>query len=221
MCIRDRLTTEAFRTRGLLSRMNVTHVCTTDDPVSMLDWHIKADGNPEGIQLLPGFRPDRFLHIEHKDFLIALDELAEVSNKEINSFDELIENLQTRIDYFNQHHCCISDHGLTHIPFVEINHQHANNAFQRKKNAEQLSNKDIDVYKVTLLHELFKLYKAKSWVTQLHLGPIRNNNSRLASSLGADAGCDSIGDFEQSQGCLLYTSPSPRDATLSRMPSSA
>ena len=25
----------------------------------------------------------------------------------------------------------------------------------------------------------------------------------------------------QSQGCLLYTSPSPRDATLSRMPSSA
>ena len=25
----------------------------------------------------------------------------------------------------------------------------------------------------------------------------------------------------QKQGCLLYTSPSPRDATLSRMPSSA
>ena len=28
--------------------------------------------------------------------------------------------------------------------------------------------------------------------------------------------CDVVGD-----GCLLYTSPSPRDATLSRMPSSA
>ena len=27
--------------------------------------------------------------------------------------------------------------------------------------------------------------------------------------------------FEQSENCLLYTSPSPRDATLSRMPSSA
>ena len=27
--------------------------------------------------------------------------------------------------------------------------------------------------------------------------------------------------FEQSYICLLYTSPSPRDATLSRMPSSA
>ena len=27
--------------------------------------------------------------------------------------------------------------------------------------------------------------------------------------------------LEQRDGCLLYTSPSPRDATLSRMPSSA
>ena len=28
-------------------------------------------------------------------------------------------------------------------------------------------------------------------------------------------------DFDEYQLCLLYTSPSPRDATLSRMPSSA
>ena len=33
---------------------------------------------------------------------------------------------------------------------------------------------------------------------------------------------DPIGDVEaQLNDCLLYTSPSPRDATLSRMPSSA
>ena len=31
----------------------------------------------------------------------------------------------------------------------------------------------------------------------------------------------STGDAEQAWNCLLYTSPSPRDATLSRMPSSA
>ena len=30
-----------------------------------------------------------------------------------------------------------------------------------------------------------------------------------------------IGDPLAYEGCLLYTSPSPRDATLSRMPSSA
>ena len=34
-------------------------------------------------------------------------------------------------------------------------------------------------------------------------------------------GADSIGAGPKWTGCLLYTSPSPRDATLSRMPSSA
>ena len=32
---------------------------------------------------------------------------------------------------------------------------------------------------------------------------------------------DKIKRYTQKKGCLLYTSPSPRDATLSRMPSSA
>ena len=36
----------------------------------------------------------------------------------------------------------------------------------------------------------------------------------------ADAGARVI-KVERPEGCLLYTSPSPRDATLSRMPSSA
>ena len=35
------------------------------------------------------------------------------------------------------------------------------------------------------------------------------------------AGTGSIGIEALSRGCLLYTSPSPRDNTLSRMPSSA
>ena len=32
---------------------------------------------------------------------------------------------------------------------------------------------------------------------------------------------DSISDIQPLEGCLLYTSPSPRDGLLSRMPSSA
>ena len=39
------------------------------------------------------------------------------------------------------------------------------------------------------------MYHARGWVQQFHLGPLRNNNSRLLNLLGADAGVDSIGDF--------------------------
>jgi glucuronate isomerase len=39
---------------------------------------------------------------------------------------------------------------------------------------------------------------------QLHLGPIRNNNSRLMKLVGADVGCDSIGDFRQAEGLSAF-----------------
>ena len=38
---------------------------------------------------------------------------------------------------------------------------------------------------------------------------------------GYEGGSGKVGYYVQGGPCLLYTSPSPRDATLSRMPSSA
>jgi glucuronate isomerase len=39
-----------------------------------------------------------------------------------------------------------------------------------------------------------QLNAAKSWTMQLHLGPLRNNSTRMFNKLGTDAGFDSIGD---------------------------
>jgi len=48
-----------------------------------------------------------------------------------------------------------------------------------------------------MLLELFKMYHARGWVQQMHIGAIRNNNSRMMRKLGPDTGFDSIGDDEQ------------------------
>ena len=51
---------------------------------------------------------------------------------------------------------------------------------------------------------------------------INRANVRAASSVSSlEEGEGIINDDEYERACLLYTSPSPRDATLSRMPSSA
>ena len=39
----------------------------------------------------------------------------------------------------------------------------------------------------------------RGWVQQLHLGALRNNNTRLLKRLGADKGFDSIGDWPQAK----------------------
>ena len=46
---------------------------------------------------------------------------------------------------------------------------------------------------------LCRMYAAKDWVLQVHLGPLRNNSSRLLSIFGPDAGTDSIGDWNQAE----------------------
>jgi glucuronate isomerase len=44
----------------------------------------------------------------------------------------------------------------------------------------------------------------RGWIKQLHVGAIRDPNARLASRLGADAGCDTIGDFPQGAALARY-----------------
>ena len=39
-----------------------------------------------------------------------------------------------------------------------------------------------------------QLNSAKGWTMQLHMGPIRNNSTRMFDNLGPDTGFDSIGD---------------------------
>ncbi|MGB5322516.1 glucuronate isomerase, partial [Lutimonas sp.] len=44
----------------------------------------------------------------------------------------------------------------------------------------------------------------KGWVQQFHLGALRNNNSRLLEQVGADSGCDSIGDFNHGKAMSAF-----------------
>ena len=50
---------------------------------------------------------------------------------------------------------------------------------------------------------------------------IRGKWYDIGVQIGVDVGTLESIKNEYGDGCLLYTSPSPRDATLSRMPSSA
>ena len=63
--------------------------------------------------------------------------------------------------------------------------------------------------------EIVCFEKQESW------GGLWNYNWRTGSDQYGDPVPNSMYRYLWSNGCLLYTSPSPRDATLSRMPSSA
>jgi glucuronate isomerase len=51
-------------------------------------------------------------------------------------------------------------------------------------------------FKSAMMYELALMDYEAGWVQQLHLGALRNNSTRLFTTLGPDVGGDSIGDFE-------------------------
>jgi len=60
----EMLKEKEFYTRGLLERMNVQIVCTTDDPVDSLEYHQAAQKEGYKIGLFPAFRPDKSFAVE-------------------------------------------------------------------------------------------------------------------------------------------------------------
>lgn len=193
------LKSEACKPRSLLTHFNVEMVGTTDDPLSDLGEHKKIAADNFRVKVLPSFRPDKVFNVSHGDVYRAyIRDLAETSKIEISDLDSLLAALQQRVDYFHANGCRISDHGLSYMPTTSFSPSELNNTFQEVMNGidTQASN-DQDAFTGYILSELCKMYHAKGWVQQFHLGALRNNNTRKLSELGPDTGYDSIGDFQQ------------------------
>ena len=200
----EKLQDKAYSTQGLLSSMNVELVCTTDDPTDDLAHHKKMKEADSDIQMLPTFRPDKFCDIQHSGFLSSIESLASIVHFDINSFDTLIEALAHRIEYFSNHGCQLADHGLSQLFKIDKTLIDNNRTLEKKKLGQDISREEAAVFQMSVLHELGQMYHSRGWVMQLHLGAIRNNNTRLLKSVGADVGCDSIGDYPQAEGLSYF-----------------
>jgi glucuronate isomerase len=200
----DKLKNKEYSVQGLLSKMNVEILCTTDDPIDDLKYHKQFKESGHAIKMYPAFRPDNAILIEKESFVSYLKQLEEASKIEIDSFESLINALENRIHYFHKMGCRLADHGLENIPAIDYSLSEIESIIAKRFKGMLLTTGEIEKYKSAILHELAVHYYKNSWVMQLHLGAIRNNNDRLTNMIGADVGCDSIGDYEQATGLSRF-----------------
>ncbi|GLU50811.1 uronate isomerase [Dyadobacter frigoris] len=190
-----------FSVKNLLRRMNVKVICTTDDPTDSLEHHqIIADSDFD-IKVLPTFRPDKAMLLidspaEFQQYLNKLFEVAGVSNG--STYDDLLAALKNRHDFFAEMGGRLSDHGLEHI-YASFDESAARMALAETLSGKTSSAELRTAFKSVLLYDLAKMDHSKDWAQQFHLGALRNNNSRMLSTLGPDTGWDSIGDYSQAQ----------------------
>jgi glucuronate isomerase len=109
----DLLKRDDYTPVGMIRRMNVEIVCTTDDPVDSLEYHRFIREKHPSVKIIPAWRPDKLLGIEDPvKFNVYIDTLAAVSGLDINSYDRLNEALDKRHQFFHNEGCRLSDHGL-------------------------------------------------------------------------------------------------------------
>ena len=183
----------------LLEEMKVKVICTTDDPIDNLEHHITIANKNIYTKVLPTFRPDALLLITKDNFLTYLKKLENCVDFSITCLDDLLNAIQNRVDYFNQHGCRLSDYGMKQIFSFDFTENEADIILKKRINGTEISSHEANLYASYMLYKLCKMYHAKGWVQQFHLGALRNNNSRLLEEVGADSGCDSIGDFSQAE----------------------
>lgn len=105
-----------FAVHGLLEKMNVEVICTTDDPLDSLEYHQQYAQKPASFRMFPAFRPDKAMNADDIPALNTyIDRLETISNTSISDFDAYLDALKGRHDYFAENGCCVSDHGLEHL----------------------------------------------------------------------------------------------------------
>ena len=185
-----------FSARGLMKKFNVEVICTTDDPADSLEHHIALKKEGFEIKVLPAWRPDKAMAVEDPEpYRNYISRLSEVSGIDIKSFDNLIEALRKRHQFFADAGCKLSDHGIEQFYADDYSEKDIDTIFRKVIAGRNLASDEVTKFKSAMLYEMALMDWEKGWTQQFHYGAIRNNNSRLLNTLGPDTGFDSIGDF--------------------------
>jgi glucuronate isomerase len=194
-----------FSARGLLKQFDVRVVGTTDDPADPLDDHLAIAGAGIGTLVVPTFRPDKALQVDRPDLLAGwLDRLEAVSDIAIQRLSDLLAALQKRHDDFHAAGGRLSDHGLDRCPALECSDEEAAMIFDKARAGQAATPEEKERFTFYLMVFFGQLDASRGWTKQLHLGPFRNTNSRMAHRLGPDAGFDTIGDTPQGAALVAY-----------------
>ena len=191
------LNSEGFGARELIKKSNVKVICTTDDAIDSLEYHIKLKEDKDfDVKVLPALRPDKAFLINNDTFIPWVEKLGQVIGKTITTYDEFLEALESRIRFFHSVGCRVSDHALDSVTYAEASKEELVEIFAKALREGKVSREEEGKYKTAILQFLGGMYSELGWAMQYHIAALRNNNTKMFKQLGPDTGFDSINDGE-------------------------
>jgi len=192
-----KLNTPEYSCRNIIRMANVHTICTTDDPIDSLEYHRQIKASGFEVAVLPAWRPDKAMMVENPEsFNAYVDKLGEAANTNIETFNDFMDAIDNRHQFFHENGCRLSDHGLETAYAENYTEKEIQAIFAKVRKGQSLSQEEVLKFKSCMLYEFGIMDHSRGWTQQFHLGALRNNNTRLFRTLGPDTGFDSIGDFE-------------------------
>jgi glucuronate isomerase len=176
----EQIGADDFNVHNLLKRSRVEWLATTDDPTDTLKHHtkIKYDNVPGLARVLPTFRPGLLL---------------EPGGINISNMKSLKEALIKRIAFFHEMGGRASDHALVNTFWREAEESEVEAIFQKAIAGKPISQIEDEAYKTSLFITLAAEYTKYQWGMELHFAAIRNLNTKMFETAGADTGFDAVG----------------------------
>jgi glucuronate isomerase len=213
----ERLTAPTLSVQGILYQFDVRGLCTTDDPIDSLAQHEAIAKLDIHTKVYPTFRPDKSWGIENPEtFNIWANKLAEASGVNTDTLTGFKNALEKRIEDFHAVGSRLSDHSFPYCFDNFPSTGEASQIFDKARIGRIASTEEQQRFGAHIMEHLGKIYAAKDWAMQLHIGPQRNNNTRLFKTIGPDIGCDSIGDWPQSASLAGFLDRLEQDSALPR-----
>ena len=222
-----KLKEKGFSARGLMKKSNVKVVCTTDDPVDSLEYHLAIAKKPFWTQIRPAWRSDKASKIDSLEAWNAwMDKLGVAAKMPVKTWDDFLSAMAKRHAFFAKAGCVISDYGITEVFAAPYTESEVAKIFKKARAGRAVTAEEALKFKSAWLYEGLKADAKANWTTQLHFNCIRDLNSKMFKKLGPDTGFDAIGCMDSGLGlarlfdrleradclprCILY-SLNPRD----------
>ena len=139
--------------RGLMRHYHVEVVCTTDDPVDDLRHHRAVRESGFEVRILPAWRPDKAMAVEKPEaFRQYVQRLSEAADISIRKFNDFIDALQCRHDFFHAEGCRLSDHGLEEFYAEPYTDTEISIIFDKVLDGDELTRHEIRQFKSAMLY---------------------------------------------------------------------
>ena len=186
---------DSFNVHNICEDFNIHAIGTTDDPIDSLEHHIAHNATAHHTKIFPTYRPDKaMLTANVQGWNEWTDALANVSGLTINSAITFVEALKARHEYFHEHGCRLTDHGLELCPYIPCSNEDAEAIYKKLRSGLALDTNEAEQWMTFILQHVARWNAAKGWTMQFHIGSIRNNNTGMFKKLGPDSGYDSMLD---------------------------